>query len=132
MVIIFKSGVAFADVGIDEGDELCLRRSTIVFGSWAEIEYHLAEKNCLCLMDFSFTSIEAIAGMVSRCAHNVILLLTPNSHHHARIACNTLETVSKWSFEWGNIRLTGHNSAASFPTGPVIAEPFISPFGLTI
>lgn len=28
--------------------------------------------------------------------------------------------------------LTGHKSAASFPTGPVIAEPFISPFGLTI
>ena len=27
---------------------------------------------------------------------------------------------------------TGHSSAASFPTGPVIAEPFISPFGLTI
>lgn len=27
---------------------------------------------------------------------------------------------------------TGHKSAASFPTGPVIAEPFISPFGLTI
>ena len=29
-------------------------------------------------------------------------------------------------------RLTGHRSAASFPTGPVIADPFISPFGLTI
>lgn len=28
--------------------------------------------------------------------------------------------------------LTGHSSAASFPTGPVMAEPFISPFGLTI
>lgn len=27
---------------------------------------------------------------------------------------------------------TGHNSAASLPTGPVMAEPFISPFGLTI
>jgi len=27
---------------------------------------------------------------------------------------------------------TGHSSAASFPTGPVIADPFISPFGLTI
>ena len=27
---------------------------------------------------------------------------------------------------------TGHKSAASFPTGPVIAEPFISPFGFTI
>ena len=27
---------------------------------------------------------------------------------------------------------TGHSSAASFPTGPVMAEPFISPFGLTI
>lgn len=28
--------------------------------------------------------------------------------------------------------LTGHNSAASLPTGPVMAEPFISPLGLTI
>ena len=28
--------------------------------------------------------------------------------------------------------LTGQSSAASFPTGPVIADPFISPFGLTI
>lgn len=28
--------------------------------------------------------------------------------------------------------LTGHSSAASLPTGPVIAEPFISPLGLTI
>ena len=27
---------------------------------------------------------------------------------------------------------TGHRSAASFPTGPVMAEPFISPLGLTI
>ena len=26
----------------------------------------------------------------------------------------------------------GHKSAASFPTGPVIADPFISPFGLII
>jgi hypothetical protein len=29
-------------------------------------------------------------------------------------------------------KLTGHNSAASFPTGPVMADPFISPLGLTI
>lgn len=29
-------------------------------------------------------------------------------------------------------KLTGQSSAASFPTGPVIAEPFISPLGLTI
>jgi len=28
--------------------------------------------------------------------------------------------------------LTGQSSAASFPTGPVMAEPFISPLGLTI
>lgn len=28
--------------------------------------------------------------------------------------------------------LTGHSSAASLPTGPVMAEPFISPLGLTI
>lgn len=26
----------------------------------------------------------------------------------------------------------GHKSAASLPTGPVIADPFISPFGLII
>lgn len=30
------------------------------------------------------------------------------------------------------VQRTGHSSAASFPTGPVMAEPFISPFGLTI
>ena len=28
--------------------------------------------------------------------------------------------------------IRGHRSAHSLPTGPVIAEPFISPFGLTI
>ena len=28
--------------------------------------------------------------------------------------------------------ILGHKSAASFPTGPVIADPFISPFGFTI
>jgi hypothetical protein len=28
--------------------------------------------------------------------------------------------------------IRGHSSAASFATGPVMAEPFISPFGLTI
>ena len=28
--------------------------------------------------------------------------------------------------------LTGQSSAASLPTGPVIADPFISPFGLTM
>lgn len=27
---------------------------------------------------------------------------------------------------------TGHSSAASLPTGPVMADPFISPFGFTI
>ena len=32
----------------------------------------------------------------------------------------------------GRGKLTGQSSAASFPTGPVIADPFISPFGLTI
>lgn len=30
------------------------------------------------------------------------------------------------------VALTGHSSAASLPTGPVMAEPFISPLGLTI
>jgi len=30
------------------------------------------------------------------------------------------------------LAIRGQSSAASFPTGPVIAEPFISPFGLTI
>lgn len=28
--------------------------------------------------------------------------------------------------------IRGQSSAASFPTGPVMAEPFISPLGLTI
>ena len=28
--------------------------------------------------------------------------------------------------------ILGHNSAASLATGPVMAEPFISPLGLTI
>ena len=28
--------------------------------------------------------------------------------------------------------ILGQSSAASFPTGPVIAEPFISPFGFTM
>lgn len=30
------------------------------------------------------------------------------------------------------LAILGHSSAASFPTGPVIALPFISPLGLTI
>jgi hypothetical protein len=30
------------------------------------------------------------------------------------------------------LAILGHSSAASFPTGPVIALPFISPFGFTI
>jgi hypothetical protein len=30
------------------------------------------------------------------------------------------------------LAIRGHSSAASFPTGPVIADPFISPFGFTI
>ena len=28
--------------------------------------------------------------------------------------------------------ILGQSSAASLPTGPVMAEPFISPFGLTM
>uniref|UniRef100_A0A2P2JGR9 60S ribosomal protein L23 n=1 Tax=Rhizophora mucronata TaxID=61149 RepID=A0A2P2JGR9_RHIMU len=30
------------------------------------------------------------------------------------------------------LAILGHRSAHSFPIGPVIAEPFISPFGFTI
>lgn len=35
-------------------------------------------------------------------------------------------------FQDNMVALTGQSSAASFPTGPVMAEPFISPLGLTI
>ena len=58
-------------------------------------------------------------------------------HDDTRVAGNTLEeekVVSWWGLlGWdGDIKLTGQSSAASFPTGPVIADPFISPLGLTI
>ena len=55
------------------------------------------------------------------------------SHHNTRVtgytlhACQCHPIVSS-----GRDRQTGHSSAASLPTGPVIAEPFISPFGFTI
>lgn len=40
--------------------------------------------------------------------------------------------LAKLNNTMGRVVNTGHSSAASFPTGPVIADPFISPFGLTI
>lgn len=55
-------------------------------------------------------------------------------HHYAGVAGNTLGRQVRICGVGGCVvvRLTGHNSAASFPTGPVMAEPFISPLGLTI
>ena len=54
-------------------------------------------------------------------------------HHHPRVARNTLRSVSRNPLPlFKTAVLTGHSSAASLPTGPVMAEPFISPFGLTI
>ena len=55
------------------------------------------------------------------------------SHHittpeFEAIRCGSLDFVSLEATK----KLTGHSSAASLPTGPVMAEPFISPFGLTI
>lgn len=50
------------------------------------------------------------------------------------IRLNILLAPSKPNFwrEQGGLQHTGHSSAASFPTGPVMADPFISPFGFTI
>ena len=57
----------------------------------------------------------------------------PVSHHHSSVACNTLcVELDTNGYACHGSRLTGHSSAASLPTGPVIADPFISPFGLTI
>lgn len=57
----------------------------------------------------------------------------PSLHHHAGVRSDTLESVSRRSRSIrGFSKLTGQSSAASFATGPVIAEPFISPLGLTI
>jgi len=54
-------------------------------------------------------------------------------HHHPRVARNTLRGVSDDPLSLLKAAvLTGQSSAASLPTGPVMAEPFISPFGLTI
>ncbi len=54
-------------------------------------------------------------------------------HYHPRVAGNTLRGVSDDSLSLFRAAvLTGQSSAASLPTGPVMAEPFISPFGLTI
>lgn len=47
------------------------------------------------------------------------------------IRWTTLLASVKVRGDIGGVR-TGHSSAASFPTGPVMAEPFISPLGLTI
>jgi len=61
--------------------------------------------------------------------------LRPNRtlHHHPRVAGNTLRSVSDIPLSLTRTAvLTGQSSAASLPTGPVMAEPFISPFGLTI
>lgn len=55
-----------------------------------------------------------------------------SSHHDARIARDTLDICQQKRNAVDRVVYTGHNSAASFPTGPVIADPFISPFGLTI
>jgi hypothetical protein len=52
-------------------------------------------------------------------------------HDDTRVGCDTLYSLTLLKIE-EYIELTGHNSAASFPTGPVMADPFISPFGLTI
>jgi hypothetical protein len=55
------------------------------------------------------------------------------SHHDTRVAGNTLESLVLARVRVDRfMQLTGHSSAASFPTGPVMAEPFISPLGLTI
>ena len=61
-------------------------------------------------------------------------------HDDTGVAGNTLEIVlvscllaCRYICDMvGRGKLTGQSSAASFPTGPVIADPFISPFGLTI
>ena len=68
-------------------------------------------------------------------------------HHNTRVAGDTLVDEDKNVSSDSNLnakssslihrtvekgQLTGHSSAASLPTGPVMAEPFISPFGLTI
>jgi hypothetical protein len=57
----------------------------------------------------------------------------PTSHHDTGVAGNTLRKLLVAIGRFiQDLRLTGHSSAASLPTGPVIAEPFISPLGLTI
>jgi len=48
---------------------------------------------------------------------------TSNFHSNAMLCYTTVPAL---------LAIRGHNSAHSFPTGPLIALPFISPFGLTI
>lgn len=60
----------------------------------------------------------------------------PHLHHNTRVGGDTLlgivSTRSKSLDDHLQGQLTGQSSAASFPTGPVMADPFISPLGLTI
>src|ERR1041385_1049331 len=60
--------------------------------------------------------------------------VSPPLHHDTGVAGNTLSWMLVQALErvWSRGVLTGHSSAASLPTGPVMAEPFISPLGLTI
>jgi hypothetical protein len=67
-------------------------------------------------------------------SHQNLRSLFLNLHDDTGVGGNTLHSslalhsaVDKRVFA-----LTGHSSAASFPTGPVMAEPFISPLALTI
>lgn len=59
-------------------------------------------------------------------------MMKENLHDDTRIGSDTLMQMLANTLRVRRLLLTGQSSAASFPTGPVIAEPFISPLGLTI
>lgn len=60
-------------------------------------------------------------------------IATRSLHDDTSVAGNTLSHCQHYLVRLKDKeQLTGQSSAASLPTGPVMADPFISPFGLTI
>jgi hypothetical protein len=81
-----------------------------------------------------YASVPITASLISN--HVTFFRITEklsHLHNDARVGSDTLYSRLANLFPNGKkLALTGHSSAASFPTGPVMAEPFISPFAFTI
>jgi len=96
-------------------------------------------------LKFSFIAI-CMQRNVQRIRHpiNAVRLYPedPEKLESSRKKTPHMTTPELLAIRWGECQqspymfrrsiLTGQSSAASFPTGPVMAEPFISPLGLTI